>query len=402
MATTLIKTEAQYKRYLDEVEELISADPLATSPEGERLSLLSLAIQDFEKNKFFFKKPTPIEAIRFRMDEQGLKQSDLMLYIGSKSKVSEILSGKRNLTIPMIRALNKHLGIPLNVLIQEPEESSLKFSLSDVKWSKFPISEMVKRNWLRGRANDIKEELKKIIEVFFEPIGGTTVQKVMWRRTFHNRTEDIENGYSLLAWSARVMFLSKRIRVPRYDKSVISKDFLREVARLSQLDQGPLLAREVLEKNGIKFIIEKHLPKTKIDGGCFMDLRGNPVIGMTLRYDRLDNFWHTLLHELVHVLKHLGKGEDVYLDDDIEREPKNDPQEKEADKLAREAFVPRAIWKRSDAFTLQTQNAIFALAKQLSIHPAIVAGRIRYETENYTRFSSLVGQGKVKKLFGVE
>lgn len=399
MATTHIKTEAQYKRYLNEVEELISVDPLTTSPEGERLSLLSLAIQDFEKNKFFFKKPTPVEAIRFRMDEQGLKQSDLMPYIGSKSKVSEILSGKRNLTIPMIRALNKHLGIPLNVLIQEPEESSLKFSLSDVKWSKFPISEMVKRNWLRGRANDIKEELKKIIEVFFEPIGGTTVQKVMWRRTFHNRTEDSENGYSLLAWSARVMFLSKRIRVPRYDKSVISKDFLREVARLSQLDQGPLLAREVLEKNGIKFIIEKHLPKTKIDGGCFMDLRGNPVIGMTLRYDRLDNFWHTLLHELVHVIKHLGKGEDVYLDE-IDWESKSDSQEKEADKLAREAFIPRAIWKRSDAFALQTHTTILDLAKQLSIHPAIVAGRIRYDCKNYSKFSNLVGQGKVRNLFG--
>ena len=132
-----------------------------------------------------------------------------------------------------------------------------------------------------------------------------------------------------------------------------------------------------------------------------MDLRGNPVIGMTLRYDRLDNFWHTLLHELVHVIKHLGKGEDVYLDE-IDWESKSDSQEKEADKLAREAFIPRAIWKRSDAFALQTHTTILDLAKQLSIHPAIVAGRIRYETESYTKHKNLIGQGEVKKLFGVK
>ena len=121
MAGTLIKTDAQYKRYLGEVEKLIEDDPLADSPEGERLSLLTLAIQDYEANRYFFRKPTPVDAIRFRMDEQGLKQNDLIPFIGSKSKVSEILAGKRQLTLPMIRALNKHLGIPLSVLVQELE-----------------------------------------------------------------------------------------------------------------------------------------------------------------------------------------------------------------------------------------------------------------------------------------
>ena len=402
MAITLIKTEDQYKSYLEEVEKLIVTDPTTDSPEGERLSLLSLAIQDYEKNRFFFQKPSPIEAIRFRMDEQGLKQIDLISYIGSKSKVSEILAGKRSLTIPMIRALNKYLGIPLSVLIQEPEETSFQFSVSDVEWPKLSVSEMIKRNWINGKTGEVKKSnLKKFIATFLEPIGGAPPpQPIMWKRSFHNRTEENTDRYSLLAWSARIMFLAKQLEVPRYDNRRISKDFLREVAKLSQFKQGPLLAREMLGRYGIKLIVEKHLPKTKLDGGCFMDLEGNPIIGMTLRYDRLDNFWHTLLHELVHVHKHLGNKEDVYLDD-LEHDAKSDPREKEADKLAREAFVPRSIWKRSDAFVLQTQTAILDLAKQLSIHPAIIAGRIRYECGDYSRFTNLIGQGEVRKLFGV-
>lgn len=400
MTTTLIKTEEQYKSYLNEVEKLVVDDPTPDSPDGERLSLLSLAIQDYEKNRFFFQKPSSIEAIRFRMDEQGLKQTDLIPYIGSKSKVSEILAGKRSLTIPMIRALNKYLGIPLSVLIQNSEETSFKFSLSDVDWSKFPVSEMVKRNWINGKTKDIKNNLQKIISDFLEPIGGVAPQTVMWRRSFHNRTDEKTDRYSLLTWSARIMLLAKQLMASSYDNSRISKDFLREVAKLSQFDQGPLLAREMLLKHGIKLIVEKQLPKTKIDGGCFIDMYGNPVIGMTLRYDRLDNFWHTLLHELAHVYKHLGTTEDVYLDD-LEQDPKSDPREKESDKLAREAFVPRSIWKRSDAFVLQTQSAILDLAKQLNINPAIIAGRIRYESGNFTKFNNLIGQGEVRKLFGV-
>jgi len=401
MAGTLIKTDAQYKKYLGEVEKLIGDDPLADSPEGERLSLLSLAIQDYEANRYLFRKPSPVEAIRFRMDEQGLKQNDLIPFIGSKSKVSEILAGKRKLTLPMIRALNKHLGIPLSVLVQEEDETSFKVSLTDIEWSKIPVSEMIKRKWINGKTQEVKNNLKQFFEAFLEPIGGIAPQTVMWKRSFHNRTEENTDKYSLLAWSARIMLLAKTLKVARYDDRTISKDFLREIAKLSKFQQGPLLAREMLEKYAIKLIIERHLPKTKLDGGCFIDLDGNPVIGMTLRYDRLDNFWHTLLHELVHVQKHLRNNEDVYLDD-LEYDLKNDLKEKEADKLAREAFVPRSIWKRSEAFVLQTEKGILDLAKQLNIHPAIVAGRIRFETGNYSKFSGLVGQGEVRKLFGVE
>lgn len=400
MAGTLIKSEEQYNKYLEEIEKLIENDPRADSAQGERLSLLALAIRDYEANRYYFQKPTPIEAIHFRMDEQGFNQNDLIPFIGSKSKVSEILSGKRKLTLPMIRALNKHLGIPLSILVQNPEEPSSTFSISDIEWSKFPVAEMIKRDWLKGKSQEITTALKNFIGAFLNPMEGVKPQAVRWKRSFHKRTEKETDTYSLLAWTARILSLAAKVKVNPYDSSAITKDFLREVAKLSQFQQGPLLAREMLEKYGIKVVIEKHLPNTKLDGGCFWELHGNPVIGMTLRFDRLDNFWHTLLHELAHIYKHLRKKEEVYLDD-LEFDPKTDLEEKEADKLAREAFIPRSIWKRSDAFTQQTEKEILSLAKGLNIHPAIVAGRIRYESGNYKKFSNLVGNGEVRKLFGV-
>jgi HTH-type transcriptional regulator/antitoxin HigA len=122
----LIHNNEQYEKYLNEINDLIAEDPDFDTPAGERLSLLAMAVKEYEDKHFFFTKPSPIEAIRFRMEEQDLIQNDLIPYIGSKSKVSEILSGKRNLTLSMIRALNKNLGIPLDVLIQKNEPIQLK------------------------------------------------------------------------------------------------------------------------------------------------------------------------------------------------------------------------------------------------------------------------------------
>lgn len=392
----LIYNDDQYKKYLQEIDHLMEQDPDIDTPEGERLSLLALAIKEYEEKQVFFEKPTPIEAIRFRMEEQNLIQNDLVPYIGSKSKVSEILSGKRNLTIPMIRALNSHLGIPLDVLIQESKKESCEFNIENIDWKNFPFMEMVKRNWITLTKDHDAQDHNSLIADFFKPIGGLSANGIMWRRSFHNRDENNSNVCELIAWVSKVMMLAEQINVGNYDSSLITMDYLRELAKLSQFNQGPLLAKEMLEKNGIKLIFLKRLPKTKVDGACFLDKKGNPVIGMSLRYDRIDNFWHTLLHEMSHIYKHLNDKNQFI--DNLEAEPSDDPQEKEADKIARESFIPRAIWKRSDAFSLRTNSAIHDFAKQLSIHPAIIAGRIRYETNNYTQFSDLVGHGEIVTL----
>ena len=105
----IIKTERDYEEALKLVEYLIIRDPEPDSTEGEQLSLLSALIQDYEARVFPEILPDPIEAIKFRMEQANLKPADLIPYIGSRSRVSEILSGKRQLTLDMVRALSDGL-----------------------------------------------------------------------------------------------------------------------------------------------------------------------------------------------------------------------------------------------------------------------------------------------------
>lgn len=120
MDIRVIKTKRQYRRYLREVDRLVPLDPDPRTPEGARLELLAKLIEDYEKLHFKFRKPDPVEAILFRMEEQGLRQKDIAEIVGGKNRASEILSRKRPLTLPMIRALHEKLGIPSELLIREP------------------------------------------------------------------------------------------------------------------------------------------------------------------------------------------------------------------------------------------------------------------------------------------
>ncbi|MBV5261735.1 DNA-binding protein [Synechococcus moorigangaii CMS01] len=111
-----IRTEADYEKTLLRIEELMNAEP--NTPEFDELEVLATLVENYEEKEYPIDAPNPIAAIRFRMDQQGLKQSDLVPYIGSKSKVSEVLSGKRELSKKMIIALHGGLNIPLESLLQ--------------------------------------------------------------------------------------------------------------------------------------------------------------------------------------------------------------------------------------------------------------------------------------------
>ena len=397
---TLIKNRDQYIKYLEEIESLMVSDPVPTSLKGERLSLLALAVKDYENQRFFFKKPSVIEAIKFVMNEKRLKQIDLVPYIGSKSKVSEILSGKKNLTVPMIRALNKYLNIPAELLIQKKELDEANISIEAFDVETFPLKEVCRAGWIEATKAEIKSNPKKLIQRFLKPLGGLTPQAALFKRSFHKRTLTQKITGSLFAWTVQLLIEASKKEVTGYSKGKISREFLKNVAKLSSFNKGPLLAVEYLATHGIKLIILPSLKSTGIDGGCLLDEKGIPVIGLTLRHDRLDSFWFTLLHELVHIYKHLHESTKVYVDD-TEVGSSKDIVEKEADRLARESFIPRNVWKRSEAFSLQTEEAVVDFAKSLSIHPSIVAGRIRYETNRFSILTKLLGQGIVRKMFGV-
>src|SRR5579871_969843 len=134
-----IKTRSDYDAALRTIELLIANDPDPDSVEGEKLSLLGTLVSDYESGMFPETLPDPVEAIKFRMEQSNLKPADLVPYIGSRSRVSEILSGKRTLTIEMMRSLEVGLGIPAKVLLNEPRESEdTLFS----NWGKTLLREM--------------------------------------------------------------------------------------------------------------------------------------------------------------------------------------------------------------------------------------------------------------------
>ena len=120
MIVRIIKTKAQHKAAFAELTRLARLDPEPESSNGLRLELLAKLVEDYEKARFVFERPDPIDAILFRMEERGLRQKDIVRALGGKNRASEVLARKRPLTLPMIRALHEKLDIPPALLIREP------------------------------------------------------------------------------------------------------------------------------------------------------------------------------------------------------------------------------------------------------------------------------------------
>ena len=394
MEIKVIKTDAEHQVALDELERLIDLDPDPGEKESDRLELLALLIEDYEEKHFPIDLPDPIDALEFVMDQQGLTQKDMVPFIGNRSKVSEVLSRKRTLTLSMIRALNKGLNIPAEVLLNEPG-ASLEDG-EDVEWERFPLREMINRKWIDAPSKDVSDKVEELMREFFAPLGGFQNSPILYKRSLIRAARGM-NNYALEAWRAKVLMRALEQTAPDYKKSLISKEFLREVVRLSRAENGPLLARDYLMSYGIIFVYERHLPRTYLDGASFLTPKGNPVVALTLRYDRLDNFWYVLMHELIHVWKHLGGDVEIFIDD-LDHSDESDPKEVEADRLAREFLVPTKEWESSEA-CLGSAFGAQELAERLRIHPAIVAGKIRREENNYRKLNNLVGHGEVRRLF---
>lgn len=396
MVTRVIKTDAEYEAILAEVEGLVHLDPAPGTPDAERLELLSLLVRNYESKRFPIGRPDPIEAIEFRMEQQGLTQRDLIAYMGSRSKVSEVLSRKRPLTLSMIRAIHEGLGIPAEVLLQKsPPELPEHL---DIPWDRFPIPEMIKRRWLKIDAEGLRKNPELFMRSFLKPLEQRVALEVLYRRTISERSARKMDKYALFAWTARILIRALDKSLPPYSKGTVTLQFMREVARFSWSDKGPLLAREFLASHGIHMIIEPNLPRTHLDAAALLADLGGPVVALTIRHDRIDSFWFCLMHELAHISLHLMGSEESFVDD-LDSEIPDDPREREADELASEALIPMADWLRSRAYRQQTTEAIQEIAKTLRIHPAIVAGRIRHTTRNYRVLNQLVGHGRVRQLF---
>jgi len=396
MELRVIRDELQYAALLEQAKELALSDPLPGSSDAERLAVISVLLEKFEEVRFKFEAPDPIDAIVYRIAELGMKQKDFAKIVGSPSRASEVLARKRGLTIEMIRAIHEQLRIPAEILIGHPKQSDAEET--DVDWKKFPVKEMQKRGWFDADLAEGKSG-EQLVRSFF---ARTAIQSapVLLRKTLTGVTKE-ENKYAIYAWVARVLIRARDLKKPeiRYVPGSITDEFLKQLAKLSRSNDGPKIAAEFLAMKGVILVVEPHLPKTKLDGAAMLDQDGTPVIGLTLRYSRVDYFWFTLMHELIHVQRHLTRQNSTFVDeDDLDSE---DEREAEANLFAAEAFIPRHIWQASEALKTKRGEAVVKLANSLMIHPSIVAGRIQRETNNYKILKEFGGGQNIKDVFNI-
>jgi HTH-type transcriptional regulator/antitoxin HigA len=398
-----IRTAEDCEAALARIDALMDAEP--GSPEGDELDVLVDLVELYESKHVPMGYPSPLAAIKFRMEQGGLSPRHLMPFIGTRAKVSEVLSGKRAITMPMARALHEHLGIPADVLLREPG-ATFDEPLAGIEWGRFPLKAMAKLNWLPDGPS-LTERAEVLIRGLIDRAGGPNVAgAALYRKNDHARANAKTDPYALKAWCWQVLATANEIRLKTdYEPGTVTLDFLKQIARLSWSEEGPRLAKEFLAKHGIPLVFVPHLPKTYLDGAALRLGDGRPVIGLTLRYDRIDNFWFCLLHELAHVGRHMDNNEgDAFVDDLTLRKVdggREDPRESQADEWAEDALIPRAVWETSAVRHHPTPMAVMNLANALQVHPAIVAGRIRYEQQNYRLLSQFVGTGEVRRQFGM-
>lgn len=389
----LIKTEAEYEAALAKVESLMHAK--AGTEELDRLEYWSRLVEIYEDEHYPIPQPTPLEAIEFAMDQQGLSRRDLEPFIGSKGVVSEVLAGKRRLTLEMIRRLHAGLGIPLDTLIQDLPSDPDPDPDPCSALNGAAIKEMVKRGWLEAVAG--ADEMRAQAGRWLEQVGFASVDPAFCARS-STRLGMRGDASSVLAWVGGLRCLASA--TPQggvFDRAALDHVFFKGLLELSTDPRGPAFARDYLARFGVCMVVLKHFPKTYQDGAALFVPDGRAVVGLSLRFDRLDNFWFTLLHELAHLaLGHVEPG--GFMVDELDARTMDDV-EKQANAFAADVAIPSELWEATPAKDRTKPRFVFQTAEALKISPAIVAGRVRRETGNYKLFSRSVGSGEVRKLF---
>lgn len=331
---------------------------------------------------------------------KGWSQKQLAEALGLKEQQIQRYESERYASISLSRfdRILSLLGAKLEANF-EPRKSEVTRDssepLSSIKLQ--VLREIQRRGWLPFAPDD---RGSKALEAAREYINeGLDLSK---ERTFHRkniRSEAKFDKVGLLLWQSRVLKVAKtaseQIKA-RFD--IADMSWLKEFVRLSVFPEAPRLALEYLQEKGIVVVVEQQLPQTLLDGAALQLSSGVPVIGLTLRYDRLDYFWFTLLHELGHIFLHFYRGLESGFLDNLEANDESD-YEKEADSFARSTLISDEAWKNAPVRFSKSIDLAKSFASAQGIHVAIVAGRLRKERKDFSRLSELVGQGEVRKLF---
>lgn len=344
---------------------------------------------------------TPGQLIASLLDERGWTKRTLAIVLAlDETTLSRIVAGKRSLDASLALALADVFGLPAERFM----ELQMAYDLAQARllerpdpgraqraalFGGLPIADMIKRSWLA--TDDIRDvqKVEAALTKFFdaETVGEIEILPHSAKRTHVSASASPPQ----LAWLYRVKQIAREMVVPRYSPELL-RDAVQKLSTLLASAEEARKVPRILTEAGVRFTIVETLPSAKIDGVCFWLDERSPVIGMTVRHDRLDNFWFVLRHEIEHVLRGHGRSA-MMLDAELEGERAGTgdgvaEEERVANEAAAEFCVPQAalrsfISRKSPFFA---ERDLIGFARTVRVHPALVAGQLQHKTGRYDRF----------------
>lgn len=346
---------------------------------------------------------TPGQLLKALLEARGWSGRTLAIILGAdESGINRIVADKRAITPEMSIALGEIFDVDAEkflMLQQAFELAKARISTQPDPgratraqlFGGLPIAEMIKRGWLN--VDDMREVQKVEVALthFFGVNSTAEIEILPHAAKKTDVTADVTPVQ--LAWLYRVKQIASEMIVPRYTPSAVRDAIPKLSALLAAREEARKVPR-ILSECGIRFVIVETLAAAKIDGVCFWLNAESPVIGMSLRHDRIDNFWFVLRHELEHVLRLHGQTT-AMLDAELEGDRAgNGPSVADEERLANEAAADFCVPKRDmDGFIARkspffAERDVLGFARTLNVHPGLIAGQLQHRTEKYDRFRS--------------
>ncbi len=338
--------------------------------------------------------PHPGEFIKDEIEARGWLQRDLAYILGvSDQAINPIMSGKRGISPEMALALSKAFDISPEYFMNLQKA----FELSTAKaadpaierraflQSTFPIREMIKRSWFEAT-----EDVALLEAQFMRFFRTNSLDQVPCLSHNAKKSGDYAETTPLQwAWLFRVRQISAEMVVPAYSESKL-KEAISQMPRLMVDPEEVRHIPRILTDCGIRFSVVETLPKANIDGVCFWLDTKSPVIGITTRHDRIDNFWFVLRHELEHLLNKDGQKNEIspdMVDMDLDTQSGDlSEEEVRANKAAAEFCAPQEAVESFfiRKYPYMTETDTLGLSRRLQRHPGIVVGQLQRRTGNYS------------------
>ncbi len=339
----------------------------------------------------------PGEILRDELETRGWTQTEFAEIIGRPVRlVNEIIAGKRAVTPETAKELSAALGTSalfwLNLeaayrLHNHQDPVPTRISRQAHLREKFAVHVMIKRNWIEPSKNP--EVLEAQVMRFFGISSIDETPKLAHAARKTGYPDELSGAQ--LAWLFRVKQLAEAMPTKPYSAKAL-RQAIPELRTLLLSPEGVQQVPPILASCGVCFVVVKHVASSAIDGVCFWLNDKAPVIGMSLRLDRIDNFWFVLRHEIEHVLKRHGKGLAI-IDCDAERSATTlSPEATDVEDIANYAgadfCVPDVEMTdfilRNDP--LFSKEKILNFARRMQVHPGIVVGQLQQRTGRWNLF----------------